>query len=164
MTAGRGGVAGLVGPNMNSRDGVRLGVDVGSVRVGVAISDPYGILATPVSTVARDIGGGADLAEIAALVTERGVVEVVVGLPRTLKGTDGAAVAAARLFGDALADRIAPVPLVYADERLTTVTAHRRLAERGVRSKDRRAVVDQVAAVQILQSRLDALAGQAGAR
>jgi putative Holliday junction resolvase len=148
---------------MTGRDGVRLGVDVGSVRVGVSISDPHGILATPVRTVTRDLGGGADLVEIAALVTEHEVVEVVVGLPRTLRGTDGAAVAAARLFGDALADRIAPVPVVYTDERLTTVTAHRQLAERGVRSKDRRAVVDQAAAVQILQARLDALAGQAGA-
>jgi len=147
---------------MTSRHGVRLGVDVGSVRVGVAISDRHGILATPVSTVTRDVGGAADLAEIAALVTEHEVVEVVVGLPRTLRGTDGAAVTAARGFGDALADRIAPVPVVYIDERLTTVTAHRQLAQTGVRSRDRRAVVDQAAAVQILQSRLDALARQAG--
>jgi putative Holliday junction resolvase len=152
-----------VDADMTGRDGVRLGVDVGSVRVGVAISDRHGILATPVSTVARDVGGGADLTMIAALVTDHEVVEVVVGLPRTLRGTDGAAVVAARSFGDALADRIAPVPVVYADERLTTVTAHRQLAERGVRSRDRRAVVDQAAAVQILQSRLDVIARQAGA-
>lgn len=149
---------------------MRLGVDVGSVRIGVAVSDPHGILATPVTTVPRDpergprgetgggTGSGHDIDRLAELVAEHAVVEVVVGLPRTLRGTDGPAVAAVREFGDRLARRIEGVPVVYTDERLTTVTAHRVLAERGVSSKARRPVVDQVAAVEILQSRLDALA------
>jgi putative Holliday junction resolvase len=154
-------VGGVIDTVVDGRSGVRLGVDVGSVRVGVAISDPNGILATPVATFRRDPEGGADLAELAGLVVEHDVVEVVVGLPRTLRGADGAAVAAARDFGQLLASRVAPVPVVYTDERLTTVTAHRQLAERGVRSRDRKAVVDQAAAVAILQSRLDQLAGQA---
>jgi len=139
--------------------GVRLGVDVGTVRVGVAMSDPSGVLATPVTTLARNSTGGTDLDDLAALVEEHEVVEVVVGLPRTLRGTDGPAVAAARSYGTALAERIAPIPVVYVDERLTTVSAERMLAERGVRGPRRRQVVDQVAATRILQNRLDALAG-----
>lgn len=142
--------------------GVRLGVDLGTVRIGVAMSDPHGILATPVVTVSRDVGGGTDLDRLAGLVVELEVVEVVVGLPRTLRGADGAAAKAAREFGDRLARRVAPVPVVYTDERLTSVTANRVLAERGVSSRARRPVVDQVAAVQILQARLDLIARQAG--
>jgi len=134
---------------------VRLGVDVGSVRVGVAISDPSGILATPVGTLARDTARDADLAELAAMVAERAVVEVVIGLPRSMSGKSGAAVQAAREYGNALQPRIDPVPIVYVDERLTSVTANRVLAERGVNSRNRRAVVDQVAAVEILQARLE---------
>ncbi len=155
-----GGVAGS-GASGTPR-GVRLGVDVGTVRIGVAMSDPHGILATPVVTVSRDVGGGTDLDRLAGLVVEHEVVEVVVGLPRTLRGADGAAAQAAREFGDQLARRVAPVPVVYTDERLTSVTANRVLAERGLRSRARRPVVDQVAAVQILQARLDLIAGQAG--
>ncbi|MDQ2847214.1 MAG: Holliday junction resolvase RuvX [Actinomycetota bacterium] len=137
--------------------GVRLGVDVGSVRVGVAISDPHGILATPVTTLRRD-SAGADLDALAALILEHEVVEVVVGLPRTLRGADGAAVTAARDYATALSGRIAAVPLVFVDERMTSVTANRMLADRGVNSRSRREIVDQAAAVTILQTRLDALA------
>lgn len=147
------------GGDSPQRLGVRLAVDVGTVRVGVAICDPDGILATPVATLARDQVGELDLAALASLVTENEVVEVVVGLPRTLRGCDGAAVAAARRYGTLLAARIAPVPVVYVDERLTSVTANRVLAERGLSSRSRRAVVDQLAAVAILQARLDSLAG-----
>jgi putative Holliday junction resolvase len=132
-----------------------LGVDVGSVRVGIAVSDPHGILATPFGTLARDVKGGSDLARLGALVTEHAVVEVVVGLPRSLSGREGAAAAAARDYGDALQRLIAPVPVRYVDERLTSVTANRILSERGIRSRKARAVVDQVAAVQILQVYLD---------
>jgi putative Holliday junction resolvase len=93
-------------------------------------------------------------------VVEHGVVEVVVGLPTTLRGMEGSAVEAARAYGAALATLIAPVPVVYVDERLTTVTADRVLAEAGVKGKARRAVVDQVAATRILQNRLDQLAAR----
>lgn len=135
--------------------GVRLGVDVGSVRVGVARSDPHGILATPVATLARDESRESDLDALRDLVLELDVVEVVVGLPRTLRGAVGQAATAAHGYGELLARRIAPVPVVYVDERLTSVSANRMLADRGIREKSRRSVVDQAAAVTILQSRLD---------
>ena len=148
--------------------GVRLGVDVGTVRVGVARSDPHGILATPVATLPRDETGGSDLNTLRDLVLEHDVVEVVVGLPRTLRGVVGPAATAARLYGDQLAALVTPVPVVYVDERLTSVTANRMLAERGIREKNRRSVVDQAAAVAILQIRLDAITtlnrDQAGAQ
>lgn len=134
---------------------MRLGVDVGSVRVGVAISDPDGILATPLVTLARDAGGGRDLGELVALVAAHEVVEVVVGLPIGLSGKDGAAAALARAYADALSPLIAPVAVRLVDERLTTVSAERVLRERGVRGTARRKVVDQAAAVVILQSALD---------
>ncbi len=148
-------------PTDSPRKGVRLGVDVGTVRVGVAMSDPHGLLATPVTTLARNAADGTDLAALAALVEEHEVVEVVVGLPKTLRGSDGPAVTAARTYGAALAALIAPVPVVYVDERLTTVSADRQLSEAGVRGKARRKVIDQVAAIRILQNRLDNLAGGA---
>ncbi|MBW4721001.1 Holliday junction resolvase RuvX [Saccharothrix obliqua] len=138
--------------------GRRLGVDVGSVRVGVALSDPGAFLATPLVTLARDERTARDLADLAGLVVEHDVVEVVVGLPRTLAGRHGPAAEAASAYAAALAERVAPVPVRLHDERLTTVTAGRVLAERGVRGKKQRAVVDQAAAVEILQSWLDARA------
>ncbi|MEV0679548.1 Holliday junction resolvase RuvX [Actinosynnema sp. NPDC050436] len=137
--------------------GRRLGVDVGAVRVGVALSDPGAFLATPLVTLARDEKAGRDLADLVGLVAEHDVVEVVVGLPRTLAGRHGPAAEAATAYAAALAGRVA-VPVRLHDERLTTVTASRVLAERGVRGKKQRAVVDQAAAVEILQSWLDARA------
>jgi putative Holliday junction resolvase len=139
------------------RRGVRLGVDVGSVRVGIATSDPSGLLATPVRTVARaSEEAESDLVEIVALVSELKAVEVVVGLPRTLAGDEGAAAQAARTYAGRLAERIAPVPVRLVDERLTTVDAHRSLRESGLGGRRQRAVVDQAAAVLILQAALDA--------
>jgi len=142
--------------------GVRLGVDVGTVRVGVAISDPDGILATPLVTLRRDqttdsnrIPG--DIAELSRLVEVHEIVEVVVGLPVTLAGTEGPAAIHARAYAQLLAGTIAPVPVRLTDERMSTVSATRRLSERGVRGGRRRAVVDQAAAVEILQGWLDAL-------
>jgi putative Holliday junction resolvase len=134
--------------------GRRLGIDVGSVRIGVAVSDPDGILATPVETVRRE-GTGRHLRRLAQLVSEYQVVEVVVGLPRTLGDRAGAAVADVAAVAEPLAERIAPIPIRYVDERLTTVTAQRSLREAGVRARSQRAVVDQAAAVTILQSWLD---------
>ncbi len=128
---------------------------MGSVRVGIAISDPSGVLATPVATLDRDARDGNDLDAIRGLVIDREVVEVVVGLPRTLRGTIGPAADAARNYGTLLAQRISPIPVVYSDERFTSVTANQVLAGNGVRSRARRSVVDQVAAVAILQGHLD---------
>jgi putative Holliday junction resolvase len=135
--------------------GVWFGVDVGSVRVGVARSDPRGVLAVPVTTLRRDQRLGADLDELVALLAEHEAVGVVIGLPRTLAGREGPAVREARDYGQALAARVAPRPVVYVDERLTTVLAQRNLTSSGVRGRAKRSVVDQAAAVQILQSFLD---------
>jgi putative Holliday junction resolvase len=134
---------------------VRLGVDVGSVRVGVAASDPEGLLATPVATLARDVDGGGDLLGLADLVREREAVEVVVGLPRSLSGQDGPAARTAREYAQRLALAVRPVPVRLVDERLTTVTAHQSLRRSGVSGRRGRQVVDQVAATVILQLALD---------
>lgn len=144
-----------------ARTGRRLGVDVGEVRVGVALSDPSAVLATPLVTLDRDRRGGTDLDALAALVVEHEVVEVVVGLPRTLSGRHGPAAQAAQDYARKLVPRLgADVPVRFADERLTTVSATRVLAERGVRGRKQRAVIDQAAAVEILQSWLDGLRGR----
>jgi putative Holliday junction resolvase len=138
------------------RPGVRLGVDVGSVRVGLAASDPGGILATPVRTLDRDLVTDADQAAIAAVVLERDVLEVVVGLPLSLSGGEGPAAAGARFYATALAARVSPTPVRLVDERLTTIDAHRQLRDSGRSGRSQRAVVDQAAAVLILQAALDA--------
>lgn len=138
--------------------GRRLGVDVGSVRVGVALSDPAPVIASPLVTLSRDERSGSDLDRLSELVTEHEVVEVVVGLPKTLAGRHGPAAIGAVAYATALAERVGPVPVRLGDERLTTVTASRMLSQRGVRGKKQRAVVDQAAAVEILQAWLDARA------
>lgn len=135
--------------------GRRIGIDVGSVRIGVATSDPDGVLATPVETVRREKNSDRHVRRLAHLVTELEAVEVVVGLPRTLADRTGPAAHDAIDVAEALARRIAPVPVRMADERLTTVSAQRSLREAGVRAKGQRAMIDQVAAVGILQSWLD---------
>ncbi|MGY0236237.1 Holliday junction resolvase RuvX [Longispora urticae] len=139
--------------------GVRLGIDVGNVRIGVARSDPDGILATPVVTVARDqseTDKPTDLAEIAKLVEEYDAIGIVVGLPIALNGKEGLAAAAVRGYAARLTEALPSIPVHMADERMSTVVAGRRLAERGVKGKRQRAVVDQAAAVEILQGWLDA--------
>ena len=186
------------------RRGVRLGIDVGSVRVGVAASDPEGILAYPVATLARTsqdgnpppfrredtpldergsecpldergagphdergagphgIPAGGEPAEpadevgqIADLVREHAAIEVVVGLPRSLDGGEGPAAALARRYAQSVALAIAPVPVRLVDERMTTVDAHRNLRASGVAGRSQRRVVDQAAAVLILQTALE---------
>jgi len=134
--------------------GRRLGIDVGSVRVGVALSDPDGVLATPLVTVPRDLDSGSDVRAIAGIVAEHEIVQVVLGLPRTLANREGPATEAARTFGDALTAALT-VPVVYSDERLTTVVATQQLRARGVKGRKQRSVVDQAAAVAILQGWLD---------
>lgn len=143
----------------DDRPGVRVGVDVGSVRVGVAASDPDQVLAVPVTTLARDRRTNVDIDHLVLIVRERQAVEVVVGLPRQLSGQEGRAVRVVREYAEVLRARIAPIPVRFVDERLTTVAAHRRMAEGGVRSRARRSLVDQEAAVQILQHDLDTRRG-----
>ena len=135
------------------RTGVRLAVDLGSARVGVARCDPDGLLASPLATVAR---GPGDLDALAALATEHGATEVIVGLPTGLSGRPGAAAAEARAFAESLATRLAPVPVRLVDERFTTVLAHDALRQGGRGSRQRRGQVDKAAAALILQGALDA--------
>jgi putative holliday junction resolvase len=151
-------------PVTGLRRGVRLGIDVGSVRIGVAACDPDGLLVSPVETIRRDQGGrrpsgaglSSDLARIVELVRESQVVEIVVGLPLSLSGGRGAAADAALAYARELAAAVSPVPVRLVDERLSTVSAHSQLRTAGLRSLARREVVDQAAAVIILQSALDA--------
>jgi putative Holliday junction resolvase len=137
------------------RVGVRIGVDVGSVRVGVASSDPAGVLATPVATLRRDTRTGRDLDELRDIVAGREAVEVLVGLPRTLAGRDGAAAVKAREYAAAVAGRVAPVPVRLVDERFSTVEATRGLRAAGVKGRSMRGVIDAAAAVILLQAALD---------
>ena len=125
---------------------------MGDARIGVAKSDPSGLIATPVETVRR---GAGDLARIAAITTEAQAIEVVVGLPRSLSGGEGPAAARVREFARAIAEAVTPVPVRLCDDRLSTVTAESVLRERGKKGQKRRAVVDQAAAVVILQNALD---------
>jgi putative Holliday junction resolvase len=146
---------------VSERIGVWLGVDVGTVRVGVARSDPYGLIASPVATLARDAKNGTDIELLAALVQEEDAAGVVVGLPVTLAAREGQSAEMARFYAGELASRIAPIPVELIDERLSTVTAQRTLATHGIRGKARRAVIDQAAAVVLLQHWLDSRGGQA---
>jgi putative holliday junction resolvase len=136
-------------------NGVWFGVDVGSVRVGVARSDPRGVLAVPVKTLTRVPGRETDLDELVALIAEYEAVGVVIGLPQTLAGRAGSAVESAQEYGTALHTRIVDIPIVYVDERMTTVVAQRNLSASGVRGRAKRSMIDQAAAVEILQSFLD---------
>ncbi len=135
------------------RRGVRIGVDVGKVRVGVARSDLDGQLAVPVETLAR---GAGDIAAIADFVDEYDALEVLVGLPISLSGREGPAAAGARIYAQELAVAVAPVPVRLVDERLSTVQAQRGLRAAGKTTRQSRSVLDQAAAVIIVQHALEA--------
>jgi RNAse H-fold protein YqgF len=136
------------------RFGTRVGVDVGTVRIGVAGSDPSGLLATPIETVART-GGGADLDRIVRLIEEREAIEVIVGLPLALSGRHTKSTDDAVGFAHRLA-AATDVPVRLVDERLSTVSAQAGMRASGRSSKKSRSVVDQAAAIVILQHALDA--------
>jgi putative Holliday junction resolvase len=131
-----------------------LAVDLGSVRVGVARSDPSGLLAVPLETVPRQ-PGNAELVRLAELVAEWEALEVLLGLPVSLSGRPGPAAQGAKDYARELAAKIAPTPVRLVDERLSTVAAHRSLREAGVAGRRQRAKVDQAAAVVFLQTALD---------
>ncbi|WP_353810551.1 Holliday junction resolvase RuvX [Agromyces sp. SYSU T00194] len=137
------------------RPGVRIGVDVGRARVGVARCDPHAMLATPVETVPRDDESGADVGRIVGLADELDAIEIVVGHPLSMSGAATASTDDAVAFAGRLA-AAARVPVRLVDERLSTVSAHSALRSSGKRTKHHRPVVDQVAAVIILQHALDA--------
>lgn len=133
------------------RRGVRLGIDVGRARVGVARSDPDGMLAVPVETVPRD---ERSLTRIAELSAEYEPLEIVVGLPVNMQGADTPSTVDAREFAAALQAR-SGVPVRLVDERLSTVSAHAALRSSGRSQKNSRSIVDQVAAVVLLQQAID---------
>lgn len=130
-----------------------LGIDPGTVRIGLALSDPTGVIAQPLSVLTRR-SPAEDMAALRKLIAEHEVERVVVGLPRMMDGRLDAAAAAAKQFGGELA-RVTSLPVEYWDERLTTVAAERYLVAQGKRRRRQRADVDRMAAALLLQSYLD---------
>lgn len=135
--------------------GRRLGVDPGAARVGVAVCDPDGLLATALTTLRRDRKQHSDIDELARLAAEYEVVQVVIGRPTSLSGAAGRAAEVADAYAAEVERRLHPVPVVRADERFSTVSASRALQAGGLRARGQRAVIDQTAAAVILQSWLD---------
>lgn len=140
------------------RPGVRIGIDVGKARIGLSRCDPHGMLATPVETVARSSeDDDADLSRIAEIVADIGAFEVVVGLPLNMRGERTPSTEDAQQFALRLAERLAPagVQVRQVDERLSTVSAQGQLRQAGKKTKQSRSIIDQAAAVVILQHALD---------
>jgi putative holliday junction resolvase len=134
------------------RSGVRLAVDPGSVRIGVARSDPSGVLASPLTVLRRDKRA---LDALASLAAAEDAMEILVGLPTSLSGREGPAAAAAKQFAADLAVRVAPLPVRLVDERFTTTTAHDALRAGGHDSRARRQTVDSAAAAVLLEAALE---------
>lgn len=144
---------------MTLRPGVRLGLDWGDARIGVAACDAGGVLAYPVTTVAAgggtDRGTGAAIDAITALVTEYAPIEVLFGLPRSLTGGEGPTATRLRALAVRLAVAVAPVPVRLVDERLSTVSASRAMRAAGVNARQQRSRIDMAAAVTIVEHALD---------
>ncbi|WP_066038725.1 Holliday junction resolvase RuvX [Herbiconiux solani] len=137
------------------RTGVRIGIDVGKARIGVARTDPHGMLATPVETVPRSPeGDDADLRRIRSIADELDALEYVVGLPLSMSGSETASTQDARDFAERLAES-GGLPVRMIDERLTTVSAQAALHRTGRNTRSSRPVIDQVAAVILVQHALD---------
>lgn len=128
---------------------------MGTVRVGLSLCDPDGIIATPLETLPRDEKSGSDLTKVTEIVAEYEVIEVIVGNPVHLSGRVGVSATLAAEYAAKVAEQVAPVTVRLVDERLSTVTAHQQLRQAGVKGRGHRRVVDQVAAVVILQNALD---------
>lgn len=139
------------------RSGVRLGIDVGKARVGVARSDLHGMLATPVETIARDLGSDSAILRIVEIATELAAFEVIVGLPLNLQGERTLSTEDAVTFAERLAQKLGTTGSVVRllDERLSTVSAQGALHRAGKKTKQSRSVIDQAAAMVILQHALD---------
>ena len=146
---------------MSVTGGVRLGIDVGRARIGVARCDLHGMLATPVETVPRaknakgELSPGADVARILEIVSEEGARGLIVGLPLNMRGESTASTDDARDFAQLLADRAPHLEVRLVDERLSTVSAQSQLRRVGKKTKESRGVIDQAAAVVILQHALE---------
>jgi putative holliday junction resolvase len=135
------------GGQVSFRRGVRVGIDWGDARIGVARCDPDGVLATPYATVRA---GESEVDDLLAILADLEPLEVVVGLPTTLAGTEGPAAAKVRERAGRLAAATS-VPVRLVDERLTTVEVSRRMREGGRKAKAQRAVIDAAAAAAILE-------------
>jgi putative Holliday junction resolvase len=140
---------------VTTRTGVRVAIDVGTARVGVAASDIEGRLAFPVTVLKRDRRAQRDLDELVTLVSEREAIEVLVGHPQTLRGRDSSSTVDARKYAALLAARIQPLPVRLVDERLSTVSAQQQLHAAGLNTKQSRSVIDAAAAVVLLETALD---------
>ena len=130
-----------------------LGIDFGQARIGIAATDACGILAHPVESIHLD--RTEPLERIAQLAAERGVRTLVLGLPLRLDGTEGTACEKVRAFGERLHARLPELPLVYVDEFLTTTVAQEKLHAAGKKTRDFRPIIDQAAAVEILNNWMD---------
>jgi putative Holliday junction resolvase len=134
-----------------SRIGRRIAFDYGDVRIGVAICDPDGILATPLTTLqSKDPGLKKQIAE---LIDEYEPAKIYVGQPKLLSGEDGSAVAKVLVFTEMLTSNF-DIPVILVDERLSTVSAAKQLRESGINAKDARSLIDAAAAVAILEQGL----------
>jgi len=127
-----------------------LGIDHGDARIGIAATDPLGILAHPVETI--DVRTTDAIERIAQLVQQRGIQTLVVGLPVRIDGTEGTAAEKVRGFAAKLAKRIPDVPMEFVDEAYTTMAASAKLREAGRKAKQQKGVIDQAAAVEILDA------------
>ncbi|MFT4147478.1 MAG: Holliday junction resolvase RuvX [Micrococcaceae bacterium] len=137
------------------RIGVRLAVDVGQVRVGVAKSDAMGILASPVKTLLRDELENTDIHELVDIAEELQAIEIIFGFPKLLSGKEGNSAKFSQEYATLVACKLPQVSVRLVDERLSTVRAHETLRENGIKTIKHRKVIDQVAAVDILQHALD---------
>lgn len=139
-----------------------LGIDMGSKRIGVAVSDELGITAHAVTTIKRN-NKKEDLAAVCALIEEYGVQEVVIGFPKHLDGRPSEEASSYVAFGEKIHE-MTGIPVSYWDERLTTIEAERALLEADVRRRRRKQVIDRVAACLILENYLDWRSKQGGAQ
>jgi putative Holliday junction resolvase len=127
-----------------------LGIDHGDARIGIAATDDFGILAHPVETIDRAKADPID--RIARIVEMRKIRTLVVGLPVRMDGSEGDSAAKVRAFAELLRERIPTVPLIFVDESLTTANAAAKLREAGRKARDQKSVIDQAAAVEILNT------------
>lgn len=130
-----------------------LGIDFGQARIGIAATDPCGILAHPVESI--HLSKTEPLGRIAELVAQKGIRSLVLGLPLRLDGTEGSACEKVRSFGRKLSARFPELPLIYVDEFLTTTVAQEKLHKAGKKAKDFKPIIDQAAAVEILNTWLE---------
>ncbi|RYD66942.1 MAG: Holliday junction resolvase RuvX [Verrucomicrobiaceae bacterium] len=135
---------------MNEDSHPALGIDHGEARIGIAATDPLGILAHPVETI--DVRATDPIERIAQLVQQRSIRTLVVGLPVRIDGTEGTAAEKVRGFAAKLAKRLPDVPMEFVDEAYTTMAAAAKLREAGRKAKQQKGVIDQAAAVEILEA------------